>query len=243
MKLLCMLAIWHRLFAPAVTLLPLPSVPVSFRIHFAKKHCLFLRNCWAFSSFWHLLFIDPCLQHLAVHYEGGNVNSLLTTSVVLYCSSKEMWWDTLTQRHKETPSCASQHVFQLKSRADPVNNKAWPLYRNLKVKPRLTEENEIKEKQKNTANLENIDKCSLRVAGKLMWRRREQTEGKNTYSKKSSQPKVWESWVYRSWKAELELMNKIQSEKLHRKRSYVSRLKKSNPQSYSNEKPPKYLIL
>ena len=54
------------------------------------------------------------------------------------------------------------------------------------------------EKQKNTANLENIEKCSLRVAGKLMWRRREQTEGKNTYSKKSSQPKVWESWVYRS---------------------------------------------
>lgn len=32
-----------------------------------KKHCLFLGNCWAFSSFWHLLFIDPCLQHLAVH--------------------------------------------------------------------------------------------------------------------------------------------------------------------------------
>lgn len=81
---------------------------------------------------------------------------MLTTSVVLYYSSKETWWDTLTQRHRETPSYASQHVFQLKSQADPVNNKTWPLYRNLKVKPRLTEENEIKEKHKNTANLENM---------------------------------------------------------------------------------------
>lgn len=55
--------------------------------------------------------------------------------------------DTLTQRPRETPFCASA-CLQFNSQANPVNNKAWPLYRGLKAKLRLAEENEVKEEKK-----------------------------------------------------------------------------------------------
>lgn len=37
--------------------------------------CLFLRKCWAVSSFWHLLFIDPGPCCLPLHEEGGNLTA------------------------------------------------------------------------------------------------------------------------------------------------------------------------
>lgn len=68
---------------------------------------------------------------------------------MLYCTAGAQGCvETHRLKDLEKLPSVSQRVFQFNSQANPVNNKIWPLYRGLKVKLRLAEENEVKEEKK-----------------------------------------------------------------------------------------------
>lgn len=123
---------WHRLYliyaclciyiscyTCCVVLLPLIESKFNSVLENPQcpQRCLFLRKCWAISSFWHLLFIDRCPPCLPLHEESGDVTACIQP--VVHCTG--VWESCIeTHRPREIPSCTSWLVFLFNTLPDPA---------------------------------------------------------------------------------------------------------------------------